>query len=41
MVRQGGGFVRCIVDVSWEVYPHAMSVIVVVRAKAWGMGAAR
>ena len=35
MVRQvGEGFVDCIVGVFWEVWPHAMSVMVVVRVTA-------
>ena len=39
MVRQvGKGFVHCIVGVSWEVWPHAMSIIVVGRATTGGGG---
>ena len=33
----GEGFVHCIVSVSWKVWPHAMSVIVV-RVTAGGAG---
>ena len=36
-----GGFDHCIVGVSWEVWPHAMPVIVIVCVKAWGTRAAR
>ena len=32
----GGGFVRCFVGVSWDVWSHAMSVIVVERVKRLG-----
>ena len=40
VVRQvGGGFVHCIVRVFWEVWPHAMPVIVVERVNR--VGAAR
>ena len=39
VVRQvGEGFVHCIVGVSWEVWPYAMSVIVVMRVTAGGGG---
>ena len=39
VVRQiGEGFVHCIVGVSWKVWSHAMSIIVVVRVTAWGGG---
>ena len=39
VVRQvGEGFVHCIVGVSWEVWPHAMPVIVIVRITAAGGG---
>ena len=39
VVRQvGEGFVHCIVGVSWEVSPHAMSVKVVLRVTAGGAG---
>ena len=39
VVRQvGEGFIHCIVGVSWKVWPHAMSVIVVVRVTTWGGG---
>ena len=37
----GGGFVYCIVGVSWEFWSHAVSVIVVVRVTAWGGGGQR
>ena len=38
-VRQAeGGFVHCIVGVSREVWPNAVSVIVAVRVTAWGGG---
>ena len=37
LLRQvGEGFVHCIVGVSWEVWPHATSVIVVKRVKCVG-----
>ena len=32
----GEGFVSCIVGVLWDVWPHAMSVIVVERVKRVG-----
>ena len=32
----GEGFVHCIVGVSWEVWPHAMYVIVVERVERVG-----
>ena len=39
VVRQvGEGFVHFIVGVSWKVWSHAMSVIVVVRVTAGGGG---
>ena len=39
LVRQvGSGFVHCIVDVSWEVWPHATLVVVVRRVKRGGHG---
>ena len=34
--KVGEGFVHCIVGVSWEVWPHAMSVIVIRRVKRLG-----
>ena len=37
----GGGFIYCIVGVAWKVWSHAMSVIVVERVTAWGLGATR
>ena len=39
LVRQvGEGFVHCIVGVSWQVCPHATSVIVVGCVTAGGVG---
>ena len=39
VVRQvGESFVHCIVGVSWEVWPHTMSVRVVGRVAAGGVG---
>ena len=38
-VRQvGEGFVHCIVGVPWEIWAHAISVIVVVRITAGRAG---
>ena len=39
VVRQvGEDFTHCIVGVSWKIWPHAMSDIVVVRVTAGGAG---
>ena len=37
----GGGFIHCIEDIAWEVGSHAISVIVVERVTASGLGATR